>query len=391
VSVQIINPPGGGAPVVVPVPSRPNLLRNGGFWFAQVRTPNALSNVGSTTLRSIAADGWGVTNENANTQYQRIDTNAAPEVGFGGRYYGKFLKITAAGKLTITQAVESVDCQPVRGETVRVQVWLKAIVAGATYRLGLLQLNSVGTVDTVPARDIGTWVSAWNAASTDPTLTAANNVAYIAPNAGNLEHTTVVGDALDCAVTTAWQRFGGTFTVPTDCHNLIVAIWSNAQTPVNDGILVANTSMTIGADIVDWTPLAYDLELLRCQRYILKSFDPDTVPAQTGGVANCLRAITGKSGAVTGALRMPWRFPVPLLYTGLSDASPFASRGITRYNPSAANSAVRNFTTGADMGAIASIVAGRNSLTVEVTGIGGGGGSGVGDDCGIHLLIFGEL
>jgi len=391
VSVGLIIPPGGST-VTVPVPSRSNLLRNGGFWFAQVRNPAVSSAVGSTTLRSISADGWGVTDENANVEYQRIDTNAAPEAGFGGRYYGQFKKITSNGKATITQAIESIDCQFCRGNTVRVQVRLKANVAGATYRLGLIQLAAAGTVDTIPAREVGSWVSAWGAASTDPTLTAGNNTAYIAPNATNLENTTVVGNALNCVVTTAWQRFGGTFNVPTDCHNLIVAIWSDAQVPTNDGVSIAEASLTIGVDIVDWAPLSYDLELLRCQRFILKTFDVDTVPAQNAGVTSTLRGIAGKATTNASALFLIWRFPVPMFRTGLSDAAPFASLGVTRYNPSAANTLARNFTTGADMGAATgNIITGRNGCQFQCAGVSGGSASAVGDNCGIHLLIFGEL
>lgn len=393
-SVTIINPPGGSTPVTVPVPQRPNLLRNSGFWFAQCYAPGTATtlNTSSSTRRVVTADGWMVTVENNNVTYQRIDTTAAPETNFGGRYYGKYVKTTSAGKMTITQAIESVDFQHLRGQTIRLQVWLKANVAAQTWRFGLIQLTSAGTVDSIPAiGGTGTWISAYNGTGTDPTLQAGNNTAYVAPNSTNLDNCTLNGNAADCAVTTSWQRFGITVTIPTDCENIIFALWSNAQVAINDGISIGMASMTADVDIVTWTSRSISEELLRCQRYILKTFDVDTAPAQNAGIANTLQGITGKSGAVATALFMFWRFPVPLFRDGLTDTNVFPSLGITRYNPSAANTSTRNFTVGIDMGATASVIARRNAVIVQVTGVGGGGGSGVGDQCGLHLLIFGEL
>jgi hypothetical protein len=386
----LIIPPGGSF-VTVPVPARPNLIRNSGFWFAQVQDPTTATNRGSTTLRRIGPDGWAITNENADVTYQRIDTSSAPETGLAGRYYGRFLKITNAGKVMLTQAIEGADIQSTRGNTVRLQMRLKAPVGAATWRMGLLQLTSAGTVDTIPAFDTGTWISAWNADSTDPTLQAGNNVAYVAPNATSTENTTVVGNALQCAVTTDWQRFGGTFEVPANCKNLLVAIWSDADVAVNNGLFVAEASMTLGADIVQFSPLSYSEELRRCQRYIVKTFQVDVNPAQNTTALGSLRGITGKSGSSTSALFLPWRFPTELLYQGLADTNPYPSRGITRYNPQNTNTLARNVTVGIDMGAATSTVAGKNALVFQCAGIGGGGGSGVGDLCHIHMLIYGEL
>ena len=349
----------------------------------------------SAGQRCISADGFTVARENVNVTYQRVDTSSSPETNFSGRYYGKYVKTTSAGKFTILQVLESVDCQQLRGQTVRLQVKLKANVASQTWRLGLLQLTSAGTVDTVAGLTTGsTWVSAWNGTGTDPTLTAANNVAYIAPTGSNLDNTTAVGNALNCAATTSWQRFGGTFTVPTDCKNLIFALWSDAQEALNDGLSVTEASLTVGTDIIAFVARPYPQEMERVRRYIVKTFEIDQQPVQnlSGGAAaaqNALLGLAGKSGASTNY--MWWRFPVSLFRDGLTDTNAFPFLGLTRYNTSAANALVRNLTTNTDMGAVGSIIAKREETTFTVTGVGGGGGTSVGDQIAVHLLVYGEL
>lgn len=381
----------------------PNILRNSGFWFSQCYDPTVLSPFGTSIAgaansRIVGPDGWMACWETAGLQHLRVDTSGAVEAGLSGRFYTRIVKPTNAGKMMFMQALESADVQSLRGNVVRVQMLLKANVVGATYRMGLLQLTAAGTVDVVPAwqGSGGAWTSAWNGASVDPTLTAANNIAYVAPLGTDLDNTTVVGNALNCVVTGAWQRFGGTFTVPSDCNNLLVALWSDSQIPVDDGISVAQASMTLGTPIATWTQLTTDLELLRCQRYIVKTFATNTRPVQNGGTVGMLQGITGRAGAVAGAWTWEWRFPVPLLVPQISavnDAVPpgFPSRSLTRYNPLAANTSARNLTAAVDMAPSANITVNPTNLLATFTGIGGGGGTDVGDHCGIHLLIQAEL
>lgn len=397
--VATVNVPGGAASSEAVLP---NILRNSGFWFTQCYDPTVLSPFGTSialasSTRVIGPDGWMGVWETAGLQHLRVDTSSAPEAGLSGRYYSRIVKPTNAGKMMLTQALESADVQSLRGKVVRFQMMLKANVAGATYRMGLLQLTSAGTVDVVPAwqGSGATWISAFNGAGVDPTLTVGNNVAYVAPLGTNLDNTTVVGNALNCAVTNAWQRFGGTFTVPADCKNLLVAIWSDSQIPAADGISIAQASLTLGTPIATWTQLTTDLELLRCQRYILKTFATNQAPAQNAGTTNALQGITGKAGATAGAWTQEWRFPVPLLVpqiSPVSDTAPvFPNRSLTRYNPSAANTSARNITVGVDMVVSATISVNANNLLAQFTGIGGGGGTGVGDHCAIHFLIQAEL
>lgn len=323
---------------------------------------------------------------NADVQFQRIDTSSAPETNFPGRFYGKYTKITNAGKIMITQAIESRDCQHLRTKTIRLQIWLKATTATQTYRLGLIQLTSAGTVDTVPAATAGSWISAAGAAGTDPTLTAGNNTAYVAPTGTDLDNCTANGNAVDCTVTTAWQRFGATWVVPSDCKNILFALWSNDNVAVNDGVSLAQASMTLGTDIVAFTALAEPLELLRCQRFILKSFDVDTQPAQNAGGGNTIRWIVGKSNSANGVF-MYWRFPTPLFRDSLDNTNPFPSIGITTYNPSAANANGRNVTAALDL-VLAAPISSRTQVQFQMTTT---NVSAVGDLVEIHALIYGEL
>src|SRR6185295_174945 len=145
----------------------PNFLRNSGFWFAQRQVPGTATTYNNATGRAISADGWGITNENASATYLRTDTQGAVETGLQGRFYGQFTKITAAGKVIITQAVEGSDSIALRGRSVRFQVWLKSLVAASqTVKIGVVQLTAAGTADAIT----GTFISAVGANTVDPTL-----------------------------------------------------------------------------------------------------------------------------------------------------------------------------------------------------------------------------
>lgn len=338
-----------------------NYVRNSGFWFAQRQNPAAATNCGSTTLRAAGvlsgADGWGVWNENANTTYIRTDTSSSVETGLQNRYYGTFTKVTALGKFFVSQMIEGVECQSLRGRTVRVQVWAKADSA-RTLRLGLVQLANAGTVDTLPA----TFISAAGANGTDPTL--GTNLSYVAPKAGQTgDNCTLNGNAYDCSVTTAWQRFSGVFDAPSNFKNLLVCFWSNAQVTATTGSFsLSQASLTDGYEIQDWTPMNYAVELQRVQRYFTKTFPVDTLPAQTGGVGNTLRGLVAIAGAVATSSCMEWRFPVKMR------AAPGT---VTFYNPSAANAFMRNIPAATDATATSAANTTEDRCDVNATGLAG--------------------
>lgn len=353
--------------------NRPNLLRNAGFWFAQRQAFTAATTYSATAGRAISADGWGITNENASATYRSIDTQSATEAGLQNRYYGEFLKITSTGKLVVSQVIEANDSEAVRGRVVRVTLWMKA-TAATNVRLGLIQLNSAGTGDTVPA----TYISAFGGTGTDPTLGA--NLAYIAPKATvQPDNGTVNGNAVDCVLSTAWQRFSHVFDVPASSKNLIVSVWSNAQLTATNGFFLAQASLTDGYEIQDWTPLSTADEFLKCQRFYASTFaNTSTAPATAVGLntGEC-RGIAGKAGAL--AQFIPVRFPVKMRITPAT---------ITLFNPAAANAQVRDVTAGGDM--TVSVANGSTALDFFV-GATGNAATAVGNLIAVHYTADAEL
>lgn len=354
-----------------------NFVRNSGFWFAQRQTPGTLTTYNSATVRQICADGWGIINENASAQYRRIDTIAAPESGLQSRFWGEFTKITSTGKVGAFQVIEASSAANLRGRKVRVTAWIKGVIGTPAMRLGLIQLNSAGTADTLPA----TFISALGANGTDPTL--GTNLAYVAPTAGKTgDNCTANGNAYDCTTTTAWQRFSGVFTVPSDCRNLVVGFWTNAGPVATNGFGLAQVSLIDGEETQDWTTQSMQEELDRVQRYYVKTFPIDTAPVQNGGTTNgALNWIIGKAAATALAGQAQWRYPVRML----------KSPAVTAYNPGAANAQARRMTgTSAPADQTATALANINEHCVDVTWTGDANGA-VGDRCIIHLAADGEL
>jgi len=352
-----------------------NFLYNGDFVLRQ-RVAAALTNfTGSTTARVYTADRWGHTTGNATTpQYQQVDTNAAPESNSGPRYYGLWKQLTNAAKICLSQTLPANDCLELRGQKVRFQVKLrKTVGADKTVCLGILQLTSAGTVDTMPA----SFIPAFNGAGVDPTF--GTNLSLIAPDADKLDNTVVSGNKLTCAITSAWQRFSGVFTLPSNFKNLAVVIFTNDVLAASDDLAVSEAGLYLGQDIMDFGTREYIDALARCQHFYAKTFAIGTVPVQNAGInTGEEKGVAGKAGAVANAGIIDWRFPVPMRITP----------GVTIFNPAAANALMRNLTGAADMGATALTAQLDASAMAIATGV---AATAVGDQVGLHFTADAEL
>lgn len=360
-----------------------NYLRNAGFWFAQRQAPGTLTTYSNIGGRIITADGWAISNENASTQYRRVDSIAAVESGLLSRYYGEFTKITSAGKLQIMQAIEAHDIANLRGKNVRLQMKLKSIVAGsAQWNITIIALGSGGSTDVI-VTSAGTLFSAQNGSGVDPTLTT--NYTYLAPTSGKTgDNCTAGASSYACTVTTSWQRFGGVFTIPTNCKNLIVLIHSNAQVTATNGVAIAEISLTEGEEIQDWAPLDYETELNRVQRYYSKTFQVDTNPATSAGLTTGEFRFPSMVAGAVAIVGQRWEYPVRMRGAGLAGAAPT----LTAYNPSAANAQVRDVTSAADCSSTSLNANGEQGLFINTTA---NAGTVAGECLAVHMTADHEL
>lgn len=277
-----------------------NILTNGGFAIQQrvAVASTAIPSVSTTSRAGQVADRWAVTTGNATTTlWQQVDSIASVETGLLARYYGKITQNTNAAKFILSQMIDGVTTAALRGQKVRVSVKIKQFAGNnANYRLGLLQLNSSGTVDTPPA-----FISAIGANSVEPTW--GTNIAAITPDASPVgENGTISGVALTITSTAAWVRSSCVFTVPSNCVNLYVVLYRDTTGAASDAVGVAEFQMTQGTEIVDFVELPQSIELARCQRFFCKSFPLTVVPAASLSEATAGSGVTGilgKSGSGT--------------------------------------------------------------------------------------------
>jgi hypothetical protein len=352
------------------------ILYNGAFEFWQRQVPATVTTYSNVGGRLYSADRWFISNENTSVTAARVDTETSKEAGIGTRFYGQFVKITTTGKMLVGQALGATSIMNLRGNTVRLQFNIKASTA-LTLRIGLIQLAAAGTVDTIPI-NAGTFVTAWGANATDPTL--GSNLAYITPNANSADGGVISGNAMNCAATTSWKRFSCTFSPPNDCHNLIIAIWTDSQFTAAQSFSISEVGLYEGPEIrTNFVPYASILELLRVQKYYQKTFPLNIAPAQSGGLAGSLRGSVEIAGAVATSSTMQWYFRVPMRV---------APTTVTFYNPSAANAYVRNVAAASDATVTSQANASEFSLDVNCTGLSGWT---AGQELKVHVTADAEL
>jgi hypothetical protein len=312
-----------------------NLLINGGFSIQQrvAAASTAIPGISTTTRGGQVADRWAVTTSVAsNLNWAQIDTSAAPETGLLSRYYGSIISSTAGKKVMISQWVINAEMMHLLGKKVRISIkHNQKVGSGQLYKLGLLQLNASGTVDTSPAFLTGAWSTT---TGVDPAW--GTNLAAIAPDASPTgENGTITGSYLNITtVATTWTRSSCVFSVPTTAKNLVVVFFSDATGGTTDNISVAEAQMTQGPDIVDYKEAPTAETLIRCQRFFCKSFPLTVVPVASASEATAgsgATGILGKTGSATAlGSQITIQFPVQM----------FKTPTVTYFTPTAAGALV---------------------------------------------------
>jgi hypothetical protein len=338
-----------------------NHLVNGGFDYAQRQVAGTLTTYSQTASRAYTADRWFACNENASIQYQQIDSITAPETGLVHRFYGRYKKITSAGKMLIGQAVTADGSAALRTKRVRLSVKMRRTVAAAMdVRLGLAQLVAAGTHDSIPGWAAGvpsgTFVSAWGGVGTDPTL--GTNVSRLTPVANSGDGGTISGNGMTCTLLGSWKRFSACFDVPSDAKNLIAMVWTDGQPAANDELNITEVMLTDGVEIIDWTPPPRVQELDRCNRFYQKSFPIATAPAQNAGLTGSWRGNAANAGAVA-IVHGFIEFAVALR----------AVPTIVLFNPAAVNAFLRYIITPSDATATSATQITERGTEVTATGL----------------------
>jgi hypothetical protein len=344
--------------------------------FARRQVAATLTTYSATSNRVYGADRWGMTNENASMQFQRIDVAGTPETGLTAKTYGAFKKITSTGKFVLSQPIESKTCQPYHGRTMRLSLKAKNGTGSHTLRFGLYYLTTSGTVDVMPT----TFVSAFNAATVDPTF--GTNITAIQAAKVNA-NATIVGTAAKAVLGSSWTQYSATFVLPTNFHNIIVMIWTDNQPVANDVVHLSEVMLNEGEDERVYMPRTFDRELQMCERFYYKTFPIDTAPAQNGGLpgrflftAQVIAASAGNSNTLF--FRVPVR----------TDQNMSAGSRTTLFNPSATNAQARNERTSTDCSS--TIVASVTHQSLQVTYTAASSGV-IGDPLSVHVTVDTEI
>ena len=361
-----------------------NILVNGGFGVQQkvAVASTAIAGISATTRGGVVADAWSVTSSVAsNLNWQQVDTGSAPEIGLDSRYYGSIIAATAGKKVMLSQWILNEDMRHLVGRKVRVSIKHNMKVGTSkTFKLGLLQLTSAGTIDTSPAFLSGAWSAttgvdpAWN-----------TNIAAITPDASPTgENGTITGAYLNIAtVENVWTRSSCVFTVPTNAKNLIMVFFADATGGVTDNVSIAEAQVTLGADLVDYLEPLFSENINRCLRRYCKSFPLTTVPAASIAVAtagNGVTGIIGKAGATALACYIKIQFPVRMFKVPAVTLFTPVGAGAVPYRISGTTPAVQ--TTAAQTGVM------DYGLVVSATGDANGA---IGDLVGVHYTASAEI
>ncbi len=222
---------------------------------------------------------------------------------------------------------------PYRGRQLTFQMKAHNGTGSHTLRMAVLSHGNGASPDQIAA----TFISAYNANSTDPTW--GTNLTAITPDSANA-NCSIVGAGLTCVLGANWLTFSGKFTVPADCNNLIAVVFTDSQIAGAGTFALSEMGLHEGDETSAFTLRPAEVEFNALCAYYWKSFRPPTAPASNIGshTNGSLHYFNNLVGAVAGDTPT-FPFPVPMRYK--------APTGLL-YNPHGSGAHVRNVTANSD-------------------------------------------
>jgi hypothetical protein len=229
--------------------------------------------------------------------------------------------------LNLGQVVETLDSIRAQGQTIALSFWAQA---GANWSptngaLNVLLASGTATNQSAASLAAGTWTG-YNSL----TLTPQQN---ISPNSSPGTAVLTAGANIAQQITTSWQRYLFTATVPVGCTQLGVLF--NA-TPVGtagaaDFVQIMGVQLEIGAQATPFEHRDIELELALAQRYFFN------IPEPASGV------IVG-AGMVAGAASEIIFIPLPVQMRAAPTVT--VSAGSFKFNLAGTATAVGTFAAG---------------------------------------------
>jgi hypothetical protein len=262
------------------------------------------------------AAGFGVVNLERSTSVPVDDARSA----YSCKITGNANVGGTAEKFGLFQMLEHRQSVQLRKKKVSASVWARISAGSGMNSLRLSIIEWTGAADLLSSIDP---VADWSAAGTPPTM---------------IPSYTLLGSSVTQVPTTSWQKFElPNIEVTGNATNVGLLIWVDDQSwAVGHEIYLHAPNFVLGAVTADMAPVNPADDLLRCQRFMWKTFDPDTEPAQNAGTAGVATAGSYNGGQDRAYFDI--QFPVPM----------FAAPDIQSFNPSAANAEAHNLTDGTD-------------------------------------------
>lgn len=178
-------------------------------------------------------------------------------------------------------------------------------------------------------------------------------------------------------VNSVLTRYSASFSLPAlASRGLDIRFRVGAQT--SGTWVVSRLQLEEGSIATDFNCGDYSIELQKCQRYFCKSFDVNTAPAQNAGRGSAFEFFAGS--VASAACVYPLRFPNRL----------FAVPVVVLFNPSAANSQVRNQSRSADCSASSIPANGLSESGISITTT-GAASQAVADTLSVHYTASAHI
>lgn len=266
-----------------------NSLTNPGFNIMQLYDPTIANTVPDNT---ICFDAWKLNYDTANVSFQR-KTSAG--TGWAAANFARFTKTAAAGKFMVYQPLESLTTRGFQSKPYLLAIKLN-LPAPKQMRMGFFFYTGVAPNDVVPQPVApGNWNGFGVAPTLNPGFAYGVNFSFAAPAGFSI-----------------WVIFSGGGAIGAN-DTLCPFVCTDESFGVGNFFDLSETQMNPGTSTQFlWRPLPEAEDIMRCQRFIEKSYDIDTIPGMVTDVGAQSFNAGGPTPLFTMPLQRKVRTPTPL-------------------------------------------------------------------------------